>query len=281
MKINWFPGHMTKALRTMEKEIKNIDVVIYVLDSRAPFACLNPEFDKLIVNKPVLIVLNKIDIADVEKIASNDIEEKIKNHFKTKVEIIKLDSTASGALKIIAGRINQLCSDKIEKNRLKNLNSFIRAMVIGVPNCGKSTLVNNLCGRGKAITGNKPGVTRGKQWVSVSKNVQLLDTPGTLYPDLSKEAYAKYLAYIGSIRDEVLDVNELACFLIDDLEAQYPNCLEKRYGISLEGLNYEKLEKIAVSKKFLLKGGEVDYDRACAMLLDDFRKNRLGMISFI
>ena len=191
MKINWFPGHMTKALRTMEKEIKNIDVVVYVLDARAPTACLNPEFDKLIKDKPVLLILNKIDMADKNKILEEKVENEIKTHFKNKIEILFLNSTASGALKFVLQKINLLCEEKIHRNLAKNINSFIRAMVVGVPNCGKSTLVNNLCGRGKAITGNKPGVTKGKQWVTISKNIQILDTPGTLYPNLENETFAR------------------------------------------------------------------------------------------
>ena len=281
MKINWFPGHMTKALRTMEKEIKNIDVVVYVLDSRAPTACLNPEFDKLIKDKPVLLILNKIDMADKDKILKEKVEDIIKSHFKNKTEILFLNSTASGALKFVLQKINILCEEKIQRNLSKNINSFIRAMVVGVPNCGKSTLVNNLCGKGKAITGNKPGVTKGKQWVAISKNIQILDTPGTLYPNLENEIFARYLAYIGSIRDEVLDVNELACDFIKDIEIQYPNVLNLRYQIELDGLCFEKLEQIAIKKNFLLKGGDVDFDRACYMVLDDFRKNRLGNITLL
>lgn len=185
MKINWFPGHMTKALRTMQSEIKNIDVVIYLLDSRAPLACLNPEFDKLIINKPVLFVLNKVDMADKSKFAV--VKENIKKTFKGNFQIIESNSTALGISKIVLEKIKVLCAEKIKKNEAKGLNAFIKAMVIGVPNSGKSTFVNNLCGKAKALTGNKPGVTKGKQWVHLSNNIQVLDTPGTLYPNLADE----------------------------------------------------------------------------------------------
>ena len=281
MKINWFPGHMIKALRVMEKEVKNIDIILYVLDARAPLACLNPEFNKIIKNKPVLFILNKIDIADNVKIEKEKIEDCLLNYFSNKVDIVKLNSTMSGAKKIILQKINYLCREKIEKNASKNINAYIRGMVVGVPNCGKSTLINNLCGKGKTITGDKPGVTRGKQWVNVEKNIQILDTPGTLYPNLENQQFAKFLAYIGSIKDEVVDINELACDFISDIEKQYGTILNKRYQVELLGLPFEKIQQIAIKKNLLIKGGEIDFDRTCFMIIDDFRKGRLGNLTLI
>ena len=281
MKINWFPGHMIKALRVMEKEVKNIDIILYVLDARAPLACLNPEFNKIIKNKPILFILNKIDIADNVKIEKEKIEDCLLNYFSNKVDIVKLNSTMSGAKKIILEKINYLCREKIEKNASKNINAYIRGMVVGVPNCGKSTLINNLCGKGKTITGDKPGVTRGKQWVNVEKNIQILDTPGTLYPNLENQQFAKFLAYIGSIKDEVVDINELACDFISDVENQYGTILNNRYQVELLGLPFEKIQQIAIKKNLLIKGGEIDFDRTCFMIIDDFRKGRLGHLTFI
>lgn len=281
MKINWFPGHMIKALRVMEKEVKNIDIILYVLDARAPLACLNPEFNKIIKNKPILFILNKIDIADNVKIQKEKIEDCLLNYFSNKVDIVKLNSTMSGAKKIILQKINYLCREKIEKNASKNINAYIRGMVVGVPNCGKSTLINNLCGKGKTITGDKPGVTRGKQWVNVEKNIQILDTPGTLYPNLENQQFAKFLAYIGSIKDEVVDINELACDFISDVENQYGTILNNRYQVELLGLPFEKIQQIAIKKNLLIKGGEIDFDRTCFMIIDDFRKGRLGHLTFI
>lgn len=287
MIINWFPGHMTKALRTMQAEIKNIDCVVYVLDARAPFACINPEFDKLIMGKSVLVVVNKLDIADKDKLLP--LIPKIKEHFGENSDIVTLNSTLSGAGKKIFEKIELLCKPKIEKNLNKGITMPIRAMVIGVPNCGKSTLINNLCGKAKTITGDKAGVTRGKQWVTVSKYVQILDTPGTLYPNLENEKHAKFLAYIGSIKNEVLDYGTLALEFIKDVQMQYPNALVNRYGIdkpnNVEEMDNfqlsEVLEEIAKNRHLIARGGEVDYDRVAFTLLDDFRKNRLGNITLI
>lgn len=272
---------MIKALRVMEKEVKNIDIILYVLDARAPLACLNPEFNKIIKNKPILFILNKIDIADNVKIEKEKIEDCLLNYFSNKVDIVKLNSTMSGAKKIILEKINYLCREKIEKNASKNINAYIRGMVVGVPNCGKSTLINNLCGKGKTITGDKPGVTRGKQWVNVEKNIQILDTPGTLYPNLENQQFAKFLAYIGSIKDEVVDINELACDFISDIENHYGTILNNRYQVELLGLPFEKIQQIAIKKNLLIKGGKIDFDRTCFMIIDDFRKGRLGHLTFI
>ena len=278
MKINWFPGHMTKALRELKEEVKNVDAIIYVLDARIPLASLNPELDKLAGQKPILFVLNKIDLADKDKIDKllND------NVFKKKYEnssVILLNATASGALKSVLSKLKILCADKIERYKNKGIKSNIRAMIVGIPNSGKSTLVNNLCGKGKALTGNKAGVTRGKQWVSVGSGFQILDTPGTLYPNLENQSVAKKLAYVGSIRDEVLDKNELAMDFIADIIKSYPNALKSRYGIEETGTKFEILESIALSRHFVLKGGDIDYDRTSVALIDDFRKGKLGNIT--
>ncbi len=274
-KINWFPGHMQKALRMMEAEAKNVDALIYVLDSRAPFACLNPEFVRIIGSKPILYVLNKIDLADEKKI--KEIKTKLPGENKL---VIELNSTASGAIGLVTSSLNALCKATIEKYKNKGVNYFVRAMVLGVPNCGKSTLVNNLCGSKKAITGNKPGVTKGKQWVKLSNNIEILDTPGTLWPNLIDEGEAKKLAFIGSIKDDVVEIEQLSLFLLEALLKTYPKELEERFSVQVENKTpLEIMEEIAERQKYVVRGGEIDYERTAKAILDDFRKGRIGKIT--
>ncbi len=274
-KINWFPGHMQKALRMMEAEAKNVDALIYVLDSRAPFACLNPEFVRIIGSKPILYVLNKIDLADEKKI--KEIKTKLPGENKL---VIELNSTASGAIGLVTSSLNALCKATIEKYKNKGVNYFVRAMVLGVPNCGKSTLVNNLCGTKKAITGNKPGVTKGKQWVKLSNNIEILDTPGTLWPNLIDEGEARKLAFIGSIKDDVVEVEQLSLFLLEALLKTYPKELEERFSVQVENKTpLEIMEEIAERRKYVVRGGEIDYERTAKAILDDFRKGRIGKIT--
>ena len=274
-KINWFPGHMQKALRMMEAEAKNVDALIYVLDSRAPFACLNPEFVRIIGSKPILYVLNKIDLADEKKI--KEIKTKLPGENKLTIE---LNSTASGAIGLVTSSLNALCKTIIEKYKNKGVNYFVRAMVLGVPNCGKSTLVNNLCGTKKAITGNKPGVTKGKQWVKLSNNIEILDTPGTLWPNLIDEGEARKLAFIGSIKDDVVEVEQLSLFLLEALLKTYPKELEERFSVQVKNKTpLEIMEEIAERRKYVVRGGEIDYERTAKAILDDFRKGRIGKIT--
>lgn len=275
-KINWFPGHMQKALRMMEAEAKNVDALIYVLDARAPLACLNPEFVKIIGSKPILFVLNKIDLADEKKI--KEIKTKLPGENKL---VVELNSTSSGAINLVTNSLNLLCKQTIEKYRAKGVNYFVRAMVLGVPNCGKSTLVNNLCGVKKTITGNKPGVTKSKQWVKLSNNIEILDTPGTLWPNLVDERNAKHLAFIGSIKDDVVEIEQLALFLIEELLESYPIEFGERFGVETSGeLPLEVMEEIAEKRKYVVRGGEIDYERTAKAILDDFRKGRIGRITF-
>lgn len=273
--IQWFPGHMTKALRMMEEEIAVIDIVIYVLDSRAPFSCVNPSFTEIIGAKPIIYVLNKADLGN---------EALVKgwaNYFnKTNSKSIMLDSTLSGSGKKVVETIKELLADKIERNRKKGIVMPLRAMVIGVPNSGKSTLINNLCGKGKTVTGNRPGVTRGKQWVKIADNIELLDTPGTLWPSFEDESVAKHLAYIGSIKDQVLDIEELALELIKDILKIDYTLIENRYNFKVNKLTaLEIYENICKVRGLLIKGGEYDYSRGAIVILDDFRKGKFGRIT--
>ena len=274
-KINWFPGHMAKALKIMETEIKNVDMLIYVLDARAPFSCLNPKFTSLALNKPVLYVLNKTDLADDEKTA------RFKRYITSQnnCECISLNSTISGANKIIAPIMKSLCQRKIDKYKNKDIKINLRAMVVGVPNSGKSTLINNLCGQTKTKTGDKAGVTKGKQWVLLKNGFEVLDTPGTLWPNLDNQTIAQNLAILGSIKNEIVDTNELCFALINYLKDHYKTAFE-RYGLT--DLNFsavEIMEQIAEKKHYMLKGNELDFDRSCFAIIDDFRKGKLGKIT--
>lgn len=274
MLIQWFPGHMTKAIRNMEEDIRVVDVVIYVLDARAPFSCVNPEFSRVIGGKPIIYVLNKSDLADDE-------QTKVwQKYFTTEnSQCVLLNSTQTNSSKIVLSKIEMLLKNKKEKYDKKGVKMVDRAMVLGVPNSGKSTLINNFSGKYKAITGDKPGVTKGKQWVRIGGVFELLDTPGTLWPSFDNQEIAKNLAYIGSIREEVLDIPGLSLDFIAKIKELYPQFLEKRYNISLNGEPLEILERICQSRKFLLRGGDFDYDRASHALFDDFRKGRLGKIT--
>ena len=276
MIIQWYPGHMTKAFRIMEKEIKIVDVILYVLDSRAPFSCVNPKFESLVNGKPIIYVFNKYDIADKDKV-----DKWISYFKKDNTRCIIMDSTASGSGKKVENAIREVLKTKIEKFKLKNMQPTLRAMVIGVPNCGKSTLINNLCGKSKTVTGNKPGVTKGKQWVKIASGIELLDMPGTLWPAFDNNKVAKHLAYIGSIKEEVLDIPELAIEFISDMRELDKSILENRYNISIneEQTNLEILENICLSRKYLVRGGDFDYDRGCFALISDFKQGKLGKIT--
>lgn len=276
MLIQWFPGHMTKALRMMEEEVKLVDNLIYVIDSRAVKASFNPTFDRLLNNKTVLYVLNKSDL--VNKTDLSAWQQKLINEGK---KVITANSTASGISKSVIESVKELNADKINRYLAKGVNKSIRSMVIGVPNSGKSTLINALCGQKRTITGDRPGVTRGKQWVVLSKGIEILDTPGTLSPAFENQEIAKHLAFIGSIKEDILDINELAIELIAFYREHYPKNLSERYNINVnEGSDLEILESIAKSRGAVLKGGSLDVGRAARAVIDDYRKQKLGLVMF-
>ena len=274
-KINWFPGHMAKALAQMEDEVKKVDMLVYVLDARAPFSCLNPKFTSLALNKPVLFVLNKTDLADDEKTA------RFRKYITKEkdCECICLNSTISGANKIVEPIMRDLCKAKIEKYKNKGIKINLRAMVVGVPNSGKSTLINNLCGLKKTKTGDRAGVTKGKQWVLLKNGFEVLDTPGTLWPNLDNQTIAQNLAIIGSIKNEIVDTNELCYTFLSFVKENYPNCLQKYDIFDTNYSAVELMEQIAAKKHYLQKGNEPDFDRTCFAIIDDFRKGKLGKIT--
>lgn len=275
MLIQWFPGHMTRAFRMLENEIKLADCVFYVLDSRAPFSCVNPKLNKLCGNKQVIYVLNKADMAD------DKTTDRWKSFFaKDGNSVIVISSVKSNTGKFLISETLKIMAEKLQKYSSRGINKPVRAMVVGVPNCGKSTLINNLCGQARTMAGNRPGVTRGKQWVRVSEKLELLDTPGTLWPSFENETVALNLAFIGSIKDDVLDQFELCCELISKLKKIAKGKIEERYKIeNLVDDSAEVVSQIAKKRGFLLARGELDLDRTCTAILDDFRSGRFGKIS--
>lgn len=274
MLINWFPGHMTKSLRMMDENIPLMDLLVYVLDARAPMACLNPAFSDYVQKLPVVYVLNKSDLADEEQTA-----KWLVRLGGEKSLAVRTDSTRSGSAKAVLAAAHRLCSEKLSKTAQKGVRRVLRCMVIGVPNCGKSTLINNICGKTKAYAENRAGVTRGKQWIRAGEYFEVLDTPGTLYPKIENQVYARHLAYIGSIRDEILDKYELACMLADELSAIYPRGMRERYAVTEGADCTQVLQTVAEKRGFRLKGGGIDEEKAAVAFIDDFRKGRLGKIT--
>lgn len=275
MNFQWYPGHMTKAKRAMQEDIKLVDLIIEVVDARVPLSSRNPDIDELGKNKFRMVLLNKADLAD-EKI--NSLWE---NYFREKgIFVVKTDARAKTAMKKIQETIMEACREKIERDRKRGiLNRPIRAMVVGIPNVGKSTFINSFAGRTCAKTGNKPGVTRGNQWIRINKSVELLDTPGILWPKFEDQTVGLHLAFIGSIKDDIINLEELALELISYLHGQYPGILAKRYEIAEDGMPFDVLQNIARSRACLLKGNELDTAKASVILFDDFRSGRMGRIS--
>ena len=258
----------------MEDSIKQVDCVIYVLDARAIESCMNPKFDKLLQNKPVLYIVNKQDL--VEK---QDLQSWQKYFAKNNMDYVISDSISGRQKDIIISKLKELNKRLIEKYLNKGAIKSTRAMVIGVPNTGKSTLINSLCRQKRAITGNRPGVTRGKQWVSLAEGVDLLDTPGTLAPAYDDQQRAVHLAFIGSIKDDVVSLDDLTIELIKYYRENNPQVFMERYKLqSFSDDNVEVLDNIAKNRGFLLNKNNYDYDRVYKAVLDDFRKQKLGKV---
>ena len=275
MNVQWYPGHMTKAKRQMQEDIKLIDLIIELVDARVPLSSRNPDIDELGKNKSRLILLNKSDLADERQ------NEAWKTYFQAKgFYVVKVDSRNGSGMKAINNVTQEACKEKIERDRKRGIkNRPVRAMVVGIPNVGKSTFINSYAGKACAKTGNKPGVTKGKQWIRLNKSVELLDTPGILWPKFEDQTVGLRLALIGSIKDEILNVDELAVELVKFLKAEYPGLLAQRYEVSEENDIIELISAVAVNRKCLSKGGEPDYSKAAALIIDDFRSGKLGHIT--
>ena len=286
MNFQWYPGHMTKAIRMMQENIKLIDIIIELTDARIPAAGRNPDIDELGKNKYRLVILNKSDLAD--PVAT----KKWREYYESQgLYVMEMNSKTGNEAGKVKDLVQSACAEKIERDKKRGIvGRPIRAMVAGIPNVGKSTFINKLAGKASAKTGNKPGVTKGKQWISLGKNMQLLDTPGILWPKFEDETIGLHIALIGSLNDENLDTTELACELIKILKESYPNAIFEKYNITDEQINELSMEQyvtplsavlsaIAINRKCLGQGGKPDMDRAAALLLDDFRNGRLGRIS--
>ena len=274
MDYQWYPGHMTKAIRQMREDIKLVDLVIELLDARIPLSSRNPDIDSLGQNKSRLVILNKSDLADDTQNALWD------KYFKDKgYTVLKVDSRVNSLAKIVDRVIEEACKEKIEANKKKGINRPIRAMVVGIPNVGKSTFINSYAKRSVAKTGNKPGVTKGKQWIKIGKNLELLDTPGILWPKFDDEQTGLNLALVGSMNDNNLDAAELAFQFIKMTRDNYPDVLKNRFNIEGNEDIVEEMYQVADVRNCKLPGNKLDLDKASKIILDEFRSGKLGKIT--
>lgn len=275
MQFQWYPGHMTKAKRAMQEDIKLIDVIIELVDSRVPFSSKNPDIDTLANGKSRILLMNKYDLAD------KAVSDKWTKYYEEKGYFVATVNSKNGrGVKAVNDVIQKACKEKIERDRKRGiLNRPIRAMIVGIPNVGKSTFINSFAGKACAKTGNKPGVTKGKQWIRLNKNVELLDTPGILWPKFEDQQVGLNLAFIGSIKDELYNIYELSLLLLDYLIKNYPDAVADFYEIENSDSNNELLESIAIKRGCIKSGAEYDLDKAAKCLVDDFRNGRIGKIS--
>lgn len=276
--INWYPGHMARARREISESVKLVDVIIEIIDARIPVASRNPILNEIIGDRPRIVVLNKADLADSD--ANKKWVQKLKSNNQT--AIIADSNKGKGVNDVVEAALS-LMKDKIEKQSAKGRTGIsIKAMIVGIPNVGKSTFINKIAGKQTAEVSNKPGVTRKNQWVRLNDKIQLLDTPGVLWPKFDNAITARHLAYIGTIKDEILDVEELALSLLEELVLKYKKNVYERYKID-ENFTYEMtvelMEEIGRKRGCLVRGGEVDYTKVANIILDDFRTGKIGLIT--
>ena len=275
MNYQWYPGHMTKAVRMMQENIKLIDLVIELVDARIPLSSRNPDMNKLAAGKSRIVLLNKSDLAD-------PVYNRQWVHYfeEQKAHVLEINSKTGNGVKSIQGLVNEACREKIERDRRRGIvNRPVRAMVVGIPNVGKSTFINSFAGKACTRTGNKPGVTKGKQWIRLNKGLELLDTPGILWPKFEDQQVGMRLAFIGSMNDEVIIMDELACDLIGCLQQLYPQALALRYSIEEMGAPPQVLSRVAESRGCYGKGQTLDLEKAASILMEDFRSGRLGRMT--
>ncbi len=274
-RINWYPGHMAKAKRMLEDNLKYIDVVAELVDARAPEASRNPDFDALFRSKARVLLLNKSDLADP---ATN--ARWIAYYKRMGVEAAEIVSTGAGAKSQVVRLIERASADTVRRYADKGVQKTVRVLVAGIPNVGKSTLINRIAGAARAQTGDKPGVTKGKQWVKITPHLELLDSPGLLWPKLGDDTLAEHLAFLGSINDEILDLEALSEHLLETLRGLTPDALSARYAkINADTPQGTLLESVAKSRGFVLKGGIYDTERASRIVLDEFRAGKIARVS--
>ena len=273
MNIQWYPGHMTKTRRQIEADLKQVDAVCEIVDARIPMASRNPDIDAICGAKPRIIVLNRMDLADPEA------TKQWIAYFRNKgMAAVATDCKSRKGISGFQPAVRSVLKEKIERNAAKGMNRPVRVMVVGIPNVGKSTLINQISGRKGAKAENRPGVTRGKQWVTVDNGLLLLDTPGILWPKFEDPQGGMLLAYTGAVKENVIDTEELACLLMELLGKHYPQTLRDRYGIDPEENTpgYELLEAAGRRRGYLLARGEINTERMAKVLLDEYRSGKLG-----
>lgn len=276
MNINWYPGHMKKTRESIEKNLSMVDLVLELIDARIPYSSQNPIIDSIVKNKPRLIILNKCDLAD------HNANKLWQDYFKKMdIDTVLLDSLSGKGVNELLKATEKVTEEKrISYENRGVIKRATRAMIIGIPNVGKSTLINTLSGRKGAKTGNKPGITKANQWIKTKGKLELLDTPGILWPKFEEEIVAINLAFTGAIKDEVLDIETLALKFIERLMIYYPKLLNDRYGIELNDSSaLEIMEGIGAKRGCIIKGGEIDYTKVSNIILDEFRKGVIGNIS--
>lgn len=276
LNIQWFPGHMKKTERQIQEDIKLVDIVYELLDARIPLSSKNPDIDNMTAGKPKIILLNKSDLADLKQT-----KKWIEYYKNENTELIAICSQTGDGLKQLKNITNKMLEKTIQKQKEKGIvGKGVKALVVGIPNVGKSSFINKIAGKSSTKTGDRPGVTRGKQWITVSRDLQLLDTPGILWPKFEDEKIAFNLAFTGAIKDEIIDVEELGVALCGYLKKNYPNSLLNRYKLSeLDEDDYELLQSIGKKRGCVISGGEIDTRKAAILLLDEFRGGKLGAIT--
>jgi ribosome biogenesis GTPase A len=275
MDYQWYPGHMTKAKRMMEENIKLIDLVIEIIDARIPFSSRNPDIDGLAKNKSRIILLNKSDLAD------DSANQSWIDYYKSKgFYCLKINAKNGYGIKQVTPLINEACSEKIARDKAKGIqNRPIRAMIVGIPNVGKSTFINAFAGKACTKTGNKPGVTKGKQWIHINKNLELLDTPGILWPKFDDKLVGMRLAMIGSMNDQVINLEDLSFEILKFIKENYPGFINARYELDENREILEIMDEIGRIRGCLKKGSMIDYEKLASVIADDFRSGRLGRIT--